>query len=223
MKNPDNTTPGPEAAGGAECEPGLLLPLLDGVFCVVGVVFPSCWLHHALRRRNVSQPTECWIYDLYVIVWLLVSSSMLLCAGVASSISVLRLSIAAIACWRIMEILHIAASILLFRRFRRSDTYTVVSARRALLINALNYFELIALFGALYATVLCQHLRPVIDTSMAALYFSTVTMTTLGYGDYLPITGAARLTALLQSVIGILFIALFLGRVIALLAQPKPS
>ncbi|MDF9390552.1 two pore domain potassium channel family protein [Vibrio sp. 1151_11] len=52
------------------------------------------------------------------------------------------------------------------------------------------------------------------------LYLSIVTITTLGYGDIVPLTGTARFWVGLQSILGILVIGLFLN---ALTSQRKKS
>lgn len=48
------------------------------------------------------------------------------------------------------------------------------------------------------------------------VYFSFVTMTTLGYGDIVPISSAARTGAWLEAVIGQLFIALLVARLVGM-------
>ena len=48
------------------------------------------------------------------------------------------------------------------------------------------------------------------------LYFSFVTLTTLGYGDIAPVTPLARSLAVLVAVTGQLFVAVMLARVVAL-------
>ncbi len=48
------------------------------------------------------------------------------------------------------------------------------------------------------------------------MYYSFVTMTTLGFGDILPVTSSARSITILQSCTGILFIAVVLARAISL-------
>ncbi len=48
-----------------------------------------------------------------------------------------------------------------------------------------------------------------------ASYFSFVTLTTVGYGDILPVTPVARGLANLEAVAGVLFIAVFIARLIA--------
>lgn len=43
------------------------------------------------------------------------------------------------------------------------------------------------------------------------LYFSAVTITTLGYGDIVPITNRARLAIAFESIVGLIIIGLFVG------------
>ena len=49
-----------------------------------------------------------------------------------------------------------------------------------------------------------------------AVYFSLTTITSLGYGDITPLTPAVQSYAVMQAVIGQLFVAVILGRLIAL-------
>jgi voltage-gated potassium channel Kch len=48
------------------------------------------------------------------------------------------------------------------------------------------------------------------------LYFSFTTLTTLGYGDILPTSTVARLTTSIEAIFGQLFVAVFIGRLVAL-------
>ncbi len=45
------------------------------------------------------------------------------------------------------------------------------------------------------------------------LYFSYVTLTTLGYGDILPVSLQARSLAITEAVVGVLFIGALIGRI----------
>ena len=47
-------------------------------------------------------------------------------------------------------------------------------------------------------------------------YYSLVTMTTLGYGDIIPVTSAARSLATLQAVVGQLYLAVLVARLVGL-------
>jgi len=51
------------------------------------------------------------------------------------------------------------------------------------------------------------------------LYFSFITLTTVGYGDITPLTAAARSLAYLEAVSGTLFMAVFIARLIGALAS----
>jgi len=48
------------------------------------------------------------------------------------------------------------------------------------------------------------------------IYYSYSTLTTLGYGDVLPITMAARSAAALEAIVGVLYIAIIISRLVGL-------
>jgi len=54
----------------------------------------------------------------------------------------------------------------------------------------------------------------------AWIYFSFVTLTTVGYGDILPVSPAARSLAVLEAVTGPLYIAILLARLVSLAMTP---
>ena len=47
------------------------------------------------------------------------------------------------------------------------------------------------------------------------LYLSLTSLTTLGYGDVLPITNPARIFCVLESVFGVLYLAVFISALVA--------
>ena len=55
------------------------------------------------------------------------------------------------------------------------------------------------------------------------LYFSFVTMTTLGYGDITPISPLARLLAYLQAVFGMFYIAIFVAGLVGAYVSDRTS
>jgi hypothetical protein len=62
-----------------------------------------------------------------------------------------------------------------------------------------------------------------------ALYFSVITLSTVGYGDIVPVSGAARMLALMEAMTGTLYMAVLIARLVALyssqgsrLREPKP-
>jgi voltage-gated potassium channel Kch len=48
-----------------------------------------------------------------------------------------------------------------------------------------------------------------------------VTLTTVGYGDILPATSLARSLVSTEAVIGVLYIAILIGRLVGLYSSPK--
>jgi hypothetical protein len=58
--------------------------------------------------------------------------------------------------------------------------------------------------------------HPEIDALAFMLYFSLVTLTTLGYGDIAPAVPAARMVCSLEAVTGQLFVAVFIARLVSL-------
>jgi hypothetical protein len=57
-------------------------------------------------------------------------------------------------------------------------------------------------------------------TFQALVYYSFVTLATLGYGDILPVTQAARGLAILEVLMGVLYMAILISR---LVGAWKPS
>lgn len=54
------------------------------------------------------------------------------------------------------------------------------------------------------------------NQSMEAVYFSFATLTTLGYGDIVPISAAARLFTVFEAVIGQLFLTVLVAQLVAM-------
>ena len=53
-----------------------------------------------------------------------------------------------------------------------------------------------------------------------AFYFSLCTLTTVGYGDITPVTHPARMLAIMESITGVLYIAVLIGRLVSLYSSP---
>ena len=51
------------------------------------------------------------------------------------------------------------------------------------------------------------------------MYFSFVTLCSLGYGDILPVTPAARMLATAEAIVGQFYLAIFVARLISLYLQ----
>jgi len=62
--------------------------------------------------------------------------------------------------------------------------------------------------------------RGALDTD-GAIYFSFVTLATLGYGDVTPVSGPARALAILESVFGQLYLVVLVARLVSLYSRER--
>ena len=56
-----------------------------------------------------------------------------------------------------------------------------------------------------------------------SLYFSFITLSTAGYGDIIPVSGAARMLAMTEAMTGILFLTVLIARLVALYSAKASS
>ena len=50
-----------------------------------------------------------------------------------------------------------------------------------------------------------------------------VTLCTVGYGDVTPVSKAARMLVVMQSITGLFYMAVLMARLVALYSAPKPE
>jgi hypothetical protein len=60
-------------------------------------------------------------------------------------------------------------------------------------------------------------------TRMNAIYFSFVSLSTVGYGDIVPVSGVARMLANMESMTGMLYVAVLIARLVALYSSSRPT
>jgi hypothetical protein len=115
--------------------------------------------------------------------------------------------------------LGLMAAVVLYQTFRGSDVsvHHVQGAVAAYLLLGLVWAAAYALVAALHpgaftsATPLSQ------DRSF--VYYSFITLTTVGYGDVSPVHPAARSLAILEALVGQLYPAVLLARIVTLHTQ----
>jgi len=74
---------------------------------------------------------------------------------------------------------------------------------------------------ALVAAVLERLIDPAFDTLPQALWFSVTTVSTVGYGDYVPESGAGRIVAAALMLTGLALIPLITSVVVSILASQR--
>lgn len=126
------------------------------------------------------------------------------------------LSIALLGIWILIGLLAAAAALRFAFRAKVVDAEHVYAALSAYLLAGL-------FFGLLYWTL--EQFDPGAFTTsdafsrMSAIYFSFVTLATVGYGDIVPHSDVARGIALLEALGGQLFLAVFVARLVSLYSR----
>jgi len=59
------------------------------------------------------------------------------------------------------------------------------------------------------------------SASVEMVYFSFITLTTLGYGDITPVSYTAKMWAVTEAITGVMYIAVMISRLVSLLRQKK--
>lgn len=117
---------------------------------------------------------------------------------------------------RIVEILQKAFSVTVFARLSRRTDDSIVSAPRMVFLAFVNFAELAACFGTVYALDLARLHGA--DGVVAAYYFSLITQLTIGFGDIVP-TGYLRLVVVLHGAVAVAFFTLVFARLMTALPE----
>ncbi len=107
--------------------------------------------------------------------------------------------------WFLLEtVFHISTLVLASDIFSRPRSY-----RRAVLLLFFNFLEIVFDFAVLYSSG--KHISPSFVNLIDPIYFSFTTSTTIGFGDYAPVTSVAKFLVICQAIIYLLFLVLFVN------------
>jgi hypothetical protein len=148
-------------------------------------------------RSSVSEMyVVAWGILLFILLWYPFSSKWLLLAVVI---------------YRTIDAVNYRLCILFVDRYQQK--WGLRSLNRSLILLLINYLELIVGFSILYL-----HTNSVGTSSggllvapVESLYYSVVTITTLGYGDYAPITSTGQWLVMVETLLGFVLVALVVG------------
>ena len=196
-----------------------LVARLEKVFVALSWVSYFHWLRVAIKRWLPK-----WWGPGVVELWVLAATALSALALVAGPVPAWVLPLIALRVW---EIMIYQANVLLFDPLRaelRGDKYERHSYRRSLVLAFMNYAEILLWFAAVYLVLACEFavkpedLMP--NTSGLALYYSVITMSTLGYGDITPASTLTYALATVQTVIGLFLVLLIFSQMVNLLPRP---
>ena len=78
---------------------------------------------------------------------------------------------------------------------------------RTVILMGIAFLELSLAFAVLYLALVAGQMKPALDW-LTAPYFSLVTIVTLGYGDFAPCSGLARILVMGEIVVGLYFLSI---------------
>jgi len=110
-----------------------------------------------------------------------------------------------------------------YRARKAGEPFRIRSYRRMLICLLHNYFEIIFLFAMFYRILeFCFESGSICPNSvLGSLYFSVVTMSTLGYGDITPLNKWGVIICGFQTLIGLFMVLVMLASFIRLLPIAK--
>jgi ion channel len=155
--------------------------------------------------------------DLYVLLSGAILTLVLFVPGHFGSFGIIA------AVYRIADIISYRLYFMLVKS--QVKPWSINLLRRSLLIVVVNFCETVIGYAVLYLTIgnivgtaeTTKHALTPID----ALYYSTVTATTLGYGDYIPVGSLSQLLVMAQLIGSVLFLIFLIPALISLFATEK--
>lgn len=184
------------------------LSILEKFFMILFVFIRSFSLVH-IKDFFKSYNVRSEISEFYVVFWLIVLAFLLF----NPIFSPLLLFI--IVFYRLIDGLNYRLCIIFVDRYAKN--WNVRSINRSLIILMLNYFEIVIGFAILYLTtksVGYSESDIIISTPLEGFYFSTITLTTLGYGDLSPINSTGQLLSVIEPIFGFVLIVIVVGVII---------
>jgi hypothetical protein len=123
-------------------------------------------------------------------------------------------------------ILVIATLLRFILRARRIDSEVLCAGVSAYLMLGLLWSFAYILVARLVPHAFAFTTGPGSSHSMkgfTAVYFSFITLSTVGYGDIAPVSGVARMLTMMEAVTGTLYMAVMVARLVSLYSSAPPS
>ncbi len=159
--------------------------------------FPGLYVKHFFSRR--LNPFQDLAIDVYVLLKV-VFPFILISTGLAKNDFCLAILI-----WLMAEtMLYVPRLIFASDIIEKPRSY-----RRSMLLLFVNYIEIILDFAVLYAHG--NYLNKAFMHWFDPIYFSFITASTIGFGDFHPVTPIGKFLVSFQSTLIIVFVALFLN------------
>ena len=160
-------------------------------------LFPGLYIKHFFGRRSAG--VKDLAMDLYIFLKALFPLSLIMYKWIPYEFTIIPVT------WLFLEtILYVPTLIFASDLIPRPSSY-----RRSMLLLFVNYFEIIFVYAFLYSNG--NYLNVEFTNWYDPVYFSFTTLSTIGFGDYHPVTGFGKFLVCTQSLIFLSFVVLFLN------------
>ena len=160
-------------------------------------LFPGLYIKHFFGKNKDG--VKELMMDIYIILKVLFPFSLLLFDWLQHSWAIVLLI------YLLMEtLLYVPTLIFASDLFARPTSY-----RRSMLLLFINYFEIVFVYSYIYAHG--NYLNIGFNNWYDPIYYSFTTLSTIGYGDYYPVTGMGKFLVCTQSLVFVSFVMLFLN------------
>ena len=181
---------------------------------VVTILFVIDYLLRWLTADLRSKKKGIWAFVLYPFTLIAIIDLL----TILPAISYVNDSLRVLRTWRLLRILRIAK---VFKYYEPLQIVMEVFRKKAPVLLTVVGFALFYIFvTALFMFNVEQSVNPktgelFFDDFFDALYWSTCTLTTVGYGDIYPISDIGRIVSMISALVGIAIIALPSGIITA--------
>ena len=181
---------------------------------VVTILFVTDYLLRWLTTDLRSKKKGIWAFVLYPFTLIAIIDLL----TILPAISYVNDSLRVLRTWRLLRILRIAK---VFKYYEPLQIVMEVFRKKAPVLLTVVGFALFYIFvTALFMFNVEQSVNPktgelFFDDFFDALYWSTCTLTTVGYGDIYPISDIGRIVSMISALVGIAIIALPSGIITA--------
>lgn len=181
---------------------------------VVTILFVTDYLLRWLTADLRSKKKGIWAFVIYPFTLIAIIDLL----TILPAISYVNDSLRVLRTWRLLRILRIAK---VFKYYEPLQIVMEVFRKKAPVLLTVVGFALFYIFvTALFMFNVEQSVNPktgelFFDDFFDALYWSTCTLTTVGYGDIYPISDIGRIVSMISALVGIAIIALPSGIITA--------
>lgn len=176
-----------------------LIRLLRLFLCVIPFVFPLIYFTSVLKKCNATTNLIHSFSDLYVIIRIGILFLFLLC-DINQNWWITGFTI-----YLFIDFLTYVSAFIFLADIYGRPFYSY----RTLLFFLINFGEAVIVFAIFHRQWGGLNIDPL--CSIQALYFSTVTSTTLGFGDINPVNSSAQLRVIAQIFVSVVFLSVFIS------------